>query len=85
MAIDCRQFFINGEWLTMAGRPELPVINPATEQVHATLCLGTAEDVDLQRAPLSLPGLTPLTFNGLKSSTASSPASWNAQRNWRWL
>jgi len=47
MAIDCRQFFINGEWLAMAGRPELQVINPATEQVCATLCLGTAADVDL--------------------------------------
>jgi aldehyde dehydrogenase (NAD+) len=47
MAIDCRQFFINGEWLAIPGRPEQQVINPATEQVCATLCMGTAADVDL--------------------------------------
>ncbi len=43
---DCRQFFINGEWLTPAGRKESLVINPATEQPVGRILLGTAEDVD---------------------------------------
>jgi len=47
MPIDCRHFYINGEWRLLAGRAERHVINPATEAIHATLCLGTADDVDL--------------------------------------
>jgi aldehyde dehydrogenase (NAD+) len=43
---DCRQFFINGEWLTPAGRKESLVFNPATEQPVGRILLGTAEDVD---------------------------------------
>lgn len=43
---DCRQFFINGEWVTPAGRKESVVINPATEQPVGRILLGTAEDVD---------------------------------------
>lgn len=43
---DCRRFFINGEWLTPAGRKESQVINPATEQPVGRILLGTAEDVD---------------------------------------
>jgi len=29
---DCRQFFINGEWIAPTGRAESLVINPATEE-----------------------------------------------------
>lgn len=29
---DCRQFFINGEWLAPGGREQSLVINPATEE-----------------------------------------------------
>jgi aldehyde dehydrogenase (NAD+) len=43
---DCRRFFINGEWITPAGRKESLVINPATEQPVGKILLGTAEDVD---------------------------------------
>lgn len=43
---DCRQFFINGEWITPAGRKESLVINPATEEPVGRILLGTAEDVD---------------------------------------
>jgi aldehyde dehydrogenase (NAD+) len=43
---DCRQFFINGEWIAPAGRRESLVINPATEEPVGRILLGTAEDVD---------------------------------------
>lgn len=43
---DYNRFFINGEWVSAAGRKSLEVINPATEQAFATISLGTAEDVD---------------------------------------
>src|SRR4029450_10011847 len=43
---DFRKFFINGAWVSPAGRRELDVINPATEQPIGKILLGTAEDVD---------------------------------------
>jgi acyl-CoA reductase-like NAD-dependent aldehyde dehydrogenase len=43
---DCRQFFINGEWIAPAGRKQSLVINPATEEPVGRILLGTAEDVD---------------------------------------
>ncbi|HEY5807592.1 MAG TPA: aldehyde dehydrogenase family protein [Povalibacter sp.] len=43
---DCRKFFIDGSWVTPAGRREYTVINPATEEPIGTILLGTAEDVD---------------------------------------
>ncbi|MBM0105759.1 aldehyde dehydrogenase family protein [Steroidobacter sp. S1-65] len=43
---DCRRFFINGEWVTPAGRKESLVINPATEEPIGKILLGTADDVD---------------------------------------
>ena len=43
---DCRRFFINGEWVTPAGRKESLVINPATEEPVGKILLGTADDVD---------------------------------------
>ncbi len=43
---DCRQFFINGEWVAPTGRTESLVINPATEQPVGQILLGTAADVD---------------------------------------
>jgi aldehyde dehydrogenase (NAD+) len=43
---DCRQFFINGEWLAPTGRQESLVINPATEEPVGRILLGTAADVD---------------------------------------
>ena len=44
---DFRKFFIDGAWVTPAGRRELDVINPATEQPVGKILLGTAEDVDV--------------------------------------
>ncbi len=43
---DFRKFFINGAWVAPAGRRELDVINPATEEPVGKILLGTAEDVD---------------------------------------
>ena len=43
---DFRKFFIDGAWVTPAGRRELDVINPATEEPIGKILLGTAEDVD---------------------------------------
>jgi aldehyde dehydrogenase (NAD+) len=43
---DFRKFFIDGAWVSPAGRRELDVINPATEQAVGKILLGTAEDVD---------------------------------------
>jgi aldehyde dehydrogenase (NAD+) len=44
---DYRKFFINGAWVTPAGRREHEVINPATEQAIGKILLGTPEDVDV--------------------------------------
>jgi aldehyde dehydrogenase (NAD+) len=43
---DFRKFFIDGAWVSPAGRRELDVINPATEAPVGKILLGTAEDVD---------------------------------------
>src|SRR5689334_6787234 len=43
---DCRQFYIDGEWVTPAERQNFSVINPATEAPVATISMGTAQDVD---------------------------------------
>ncbi|RHW21485.1 aldehyde dehydrogenase family protein [Pseudomonas jilinensis] len=42
-----RQFYINGQWVAPKGDKTLDVINPATEEVVATIALGNKEDVDL--------------------------------------
>ena len=39
------KFYINGEWVEH-DRSLLDVVNPATEEVFATIAMGTAEDVD---------------------------------------
>jgi aldehyde dehydrogenase (NAD+) len=43
---DCRQFYINGEWVNPATPHDFPVINPATEEVVATISLGALADVN---------------------------------------
>ena len=40
------KFYINGEWVEPAGRDRLDVINPSTEEVFASISMGTAEDVN---------------------------------------
>jgi aldehyde dehydrogenase (NAD+) len=45
-AYDCRQFFIDGEWVAPHDRRELAVIDPATELPVGRILLGTAADVD---------------------------------------
>ncbi|MDY6945864.1 MAG: aldehyde dehydrogenase family protein [Pseudomonadota bacterium] len=42
-----KRFYIDGAWVTPAGRRELAVINPATEQEVGKIMLGTAEDVNV--------------------------------------
>jgi aldehyde dehydrogenase (NAD+) len=44
---DYRKFFIDGQWVTPAGRQERGVTNPATEETIGTILLGTSEDVNL--------------------------------------
>ena len=43
---DCRQFYINGEWISPEKPHDFEVINPATEEAVATISLGSAADVD---------------------------------------
>jgi aldehyde dehydrogenase (NAD+) len=40
------KFYINGEWVDPVSPKSLDVINPATEQVCATISIGSAADVD---------------------------------------
>ena len=46
MTIDCSNFYINGKWFKPAQRNTADVINPATEQVYATISMGNSTDVD---------------------------------------
>ena len=43
---NCRQFYINGQWVDPRVACDLPVINPATEEPIATISLGDSADVD---------------------------------------
>ena len=40
------KFYINGEWVDPVTPKSMDVINPATEQVCATISIGSAADVD---------------------------------------
>jgi aldehyde dehydrogenase (NAD+) len=43
---DCRQFYIDGKWVTPTEARDWEVINPSTEEPIATISLGAAADVD---------------------------------------
>ena len=43
---DCRQFYIDGQWVDPAKAHDFTVINPATEEAIATISLGSSSDVD---------------------------------------
>jgi len=43
---ECRQFYINGEWVDPTRAEDFTVINPANEEPIATITLGSAVDVD---------------------------------------
>jgi aldehyde dehydrogenase (NAD+) len=43
---DCRQFLIDGKWVSPTKAHDFQVINPANEQPIATISLGTPADVD---------------------------------------
>jgi len=43
---DCRQFYVNGEWVSPAEPHDFVVINPATEEPVGTISLGISQDVD---------------------------------------
>src|SRR5271170_6416174 len=43
---DCRQFYIDGKWVSPSHDHNFEVINPATEEPIATISLGGAIDVD---------------------------------------
>ena len=40
------QLYVGGEWITSTAERSIAVVNPATEEVIATVPDGTAEDVD---------------------------------------
>jgi len=43
---DCRQFYIDGKWVSPTKPNDFEVINPASEESIATISLGSAVDVD---------------------------------------
>jgi len=43
---ECRQFYIDGEWVDPTTAQDFTVINPANEEPIATITLGSAVDVD---------------------------------------
>ena len=43
---DCRQFYIDGKWVSPTEARDWEVINPSTEEPIATISLGVAADVD---------------------------------------
>jgi aldehyde dehydrogenase (NAD+) len=43
---DCRQFYINGEWVNPVATHDFAVVNPATEEVVGTISLGSPADVN---------------------------------------
>ncbi len=43
---DCRQFYINGEWVSPTKACDYTVVNPANEEPIAIISLGSAADVD---------------------------------------
>ena len=43
---DCRQFYIDGQWVSPAQAHDFPVMNPASEERIAVISLGSATDVD---------------------------------------
>jgi aldehyde dehydrogenase (NAD+) len=43
---DCRQFYVDGKWVSPAKRNDLPVVDPATEEPIATIAMGTEADVE---------------------------------------
>ena len=43
---DCRQFYIDGKWVSPARVRGFRVINPASEEAIATISLGSARDID---------------------------------------
>ena len=53
------QLYIGGEWVASAGERSIAVVNPATEEVIATVPEGTAEDVDraVRAARVGVPGV----------------------------
>ena len=44
--IERRQIFIDGKWVDSSGTGVIDVINPATEELYATVPRGSADDVD---------------------------------------
>jgi aldehyde dehydrogenase (NAD+) len=43
---DCRQFYIDGKWVSPSQANDFTVTNPATEEPIATISMGNAADVD---------------------------------------
>jgi aldehyde dehydrogenase (NAD+) len=46
LAKDCRQFYIDGKWVSPTKPHDVEVINPASEEAIATISLGCKADVD---------------------------------------
>jgi len=43
---NCRQFYIDGNWVNPVTDRDFTVVNPATEEPVAIISLGSAADVD---------------------------------------
>ena len=52
---DHLKFYIDGQWVDPIGTATLDVINPATEEVIASVAEGDAADVDLAAKAANLP------------------------------
>jgi hypothetical protein len=46
MSYQCKNFYIDGKWVTPALPREFEVINPATEQPAGVISMGSAADVE---------------------------------------
>ena len=44
--IDCREFYIDGKWVSPVTPRDFVVCNPSTEESLATISLGSTADVD---------------------------------------
>ena len=43
---ECRQFYIDGKWVSPATPRDFEVLNPANEEPIAIISLGSADDVN---------------------------------------
>ena len=86
-------FYIGGQWVAPHAQNDLDVINPATEEVCATISLGGQADVDAAVPPRALPSTAIRkprkrsvwrSCAGFSTSTRPGPRIWPRPSAWRW-